>query len=217
MASAEGICIFEVNEDILCSTLVAEMLQSCTYEVLMNGGRPLEALSIICANRDSIKVVITNAQRVEGIWASDVLHYVKNSLNLPISFMSPDNNNLNLEEYTFGVYLLKSFNNVDIDDLLRSASLKDEVSLFPQLPSSSQQVVSSTERIAAPSDGSKQIMNGTHIALPLAIDDRINNTNTKITVPVPVNQNSTREIITAPSPITKTLNDGGQPKTATNR
>ncbi|CAI9101686.1 OLC1v1039065C1 [Oldenlandia corymbosa var. corymbosa] len=158
----------------------------------MNAGRQLEALSIICANKDSIKVVITNAQRVEGIWARDVLHCIQNTLNLPISFMSTDDNKVELEDYTFGVYLLKSFNNGDIADLLRSASLKDEAEvtkvmgcIFPQQPSSSQQLVSTSEGTTVPLDGGNQIRNGTNVAPPLATGDR--------------------------------TNDEGQPKAATNR
>ncbi|CAI9101687.1 OLC1v1039066C1 [Oldenlandia corymbosa var. corymbosa] len=206
MATPEGICILVVNEDILCSTLVAQMLQSCTYEVLMTAGRPLEALSLICGKKDSIKVVISNVHRVQSIWASDVLHCIKDTLNVPISFISPDDNKLELKDYTFGAYLLKSINN-DITNVLSSAVLENEpevmkvVGCLSQPPSSPPRQLVSAEGITAPLNSGNEIFNCTITAPSLPAGDHTI-TSMEITASTSGNQ-TTSEAITAPLPPNK--------------
>ncbi|KAI3800494.1 hypothetical protein L1987_28585 [Smallanthus sonchifolius] len=137
---AKDICILLVNDDYVCQTIVADMLDHCCYEAF-SYEREMDALNMIWEKKDMTELILTNVHRTYAKRLGIIEHIenkiklqiiyqeVNNLLNLYDTVMSPDVDDINVS--TVGakgvtVYFMKCLSVNEMNNLWATALAREK-------------------------------------------------------------------------------------------
>ncbi|KAK6804462.1 hypothetical protein RDI58_002246 [Solanum bulbocastanum] len=108
----KNICILLVLDDFTCHNIVSDMLHNQTYQVL-HVGKTMDTLNAVWERKSIFNLVLTNIHRLNSNGV-DILQIIKNKLNLPTIFVSPDDTRCEnqVQDCSVGAYVV-SFSDTD--------------------------------------------------------------------------------------------------------
>ncbi|KAI3741265.1 hypothetical protein L1987_58936 [Smallanthus sonchifolius] len=124
---AKDICILLVNDDYVCQTIVADMLDHCRYEAF-SYEREMDALNMIWEKKDMTELILTNVHRTYAK-RHGIIEHIENKIKLQIILMSPDVDDINVS--TVGakgvtVYFMKCLSMNEMNNLWATALAREK-------------------------------------------------------------------------------------------